>query len=149
MENNSFTNYALATIGITLMEFYQPLLPWLFFAVILVIADLRFGVKAAVKRKEKIRTSRMWRRTINKMADYLCWVTLAGLCGNSIGNVLGVPIVSIGLLLMVYGIEITSCVNNYFEYKGIKKKFNFWKLIARPEIESAIEDKEDKEAMPD
>lgn len=44
------------------------------------------------------------------------------------------------LLLIIYGIEISSCVNNYFVYKGIKKKFNFWKLLNRPEVENAIEE---------
>ena len=35
---------------------------------------------------------------------------------------------------IVYGIEINSCVNNYLEYKGIKKKFNFYKLVGKEEL---------------
>lgn len=72
--------------------------------------------------------------------DYVCWVTLAGLCSRSIGVVFGIPVVSMGLLIIIYGIEISSCVNNYFVYKGIKKKFNFWKLLNRPEVENALEE---------
>lgn len=49
------------------------------------------------------------------------------------------------LLLIIYGIEISSCLNNYFEYKGIKKRFNFWKLIGKPEIDNALEDLPDAE----
>lgn len=82
----------------------------------------------------------MWRRSLNKIFDYLCWVTFAGLCGRSIGVVMNVPIVSVGTLLVVYGIEISSCMNNYLEYKGIKKKFNFFKLIQRKDIEDTLED---------
>ena len=44
------------------------------------------------------------------------------------------------LLLIIYGIEISSCLNNYFEYKGIKKRFNFFKLIGKKEIDDALED---------
>lgn len=137
------TNYAatiLSIVGVTLLEFYQPLLPWLILACVLILSDLRFGVLASKKRGEEIRHSRMWRRTFNKAMDYLCWVTLAGLCSQSIGTIYDIPIVSVGLLLIIYGIEISSCVNNYFVYKGIKKKFNFWKLLNRSEIENAIEE---------
>ena len=140
------TNYAasiISIVGVTLLDFYEPLLPWLMFAFVLILSDLRFGVLASKKRGEEIRHSRMWRRTLNKAMDYVCWVTLAGLCSHSIGEIFGIPIVSMGLLLVIYGIEISSCVNNYFVYKGIQKKFNFWKLLNRPEIENAIEDKED------
>lgn len=137
------TNYAatiLSIVGVTLLEFYQPLLPWLLLACVLILSDLRFGVLASKKRGEEIRHSRMWRRTFNKAMDYLCWVTLAGLCSQSIGTIFDIPIVTVGLLLIIYGIEISSCVNNYFVYKGIKKKFNFWKLLNRSEIENAIEE---------
>ncbi len=123
-----------------LVEFYDKMLPWIMLAAVLIVVDCRFGVKAAVVRKEKIRISRMWRRSLNKLVDYVCWVTLAGLCTQSFGAALGVPMVSMALLFVVYGIEISSCVNNYFEYKGIRKRLNFWKLVNRPEIEEALED---------
>lgn len=139
------------SIGAALTDFYNTLMPWLLFGLALIIADLRFGIKKAAKRGEEIRGSTAWRRTINKIADYFCWVTLAGLCGRSVGVVLGIPIVSMALLLIIYGIEISSCLNNYFEYKGIKKRFNFWKLIGKPEIDNALEDLPDKkeEAEPE
>lgn len=142
MENHSLLSTLGGIVGAALADFYQPLLPWLLLAAALVVTDLRFGVMAAHRRGELVRHSRMWRRTIAKAFDYFCWVTVAGLCGQSIGIVLGVPVVSMGLLLIIYGIEISSCVNNYFEYKGINKRFNFWKLIHRPEIEDAIENSE-------
>lgn len=130
----------LTAVGAIVADFYGPMMPWLMLALALIITDLRFGVRAAHKRGEAVRHSRMWRRTVAKAFDYFCWVTVAGLCGRSIGEILGVPVVSMGLLLLIYGIEISSCVNNYFEYKGIAKRFNFWKLIKRPEIEDAMED---------
>lgn len=139
-----YFSHLLPSIGGALADFYDSLTLWLLFGLALIIADLRFGIEKAAKRGEEIRGSTAWRRTINKMADYFCWVTLAGLCGRSVGVVLGIPVVSMALLLIIYGIEISSCLNNYFEYKGIKKRFNFFKLIGRKEIDDALEDIPDK-----
>ena len=140
MDQSNYAASILSIVGVALLNFYEPLLPWLLFAFVLILSDLRFGILAAKKRGEEIRHSRMWRRTLNKAMDYVCWVTLAGLCSASIGVIFGIPIVSMGLLLIIYGIEISSCVNNYFVYKGIKKTFNFWKLLNRSDIEKAIEE---------
>ncbi len=123
-----------------LLDFYNNLLPFFLLAIVLIIVDSRFGIAAARKRGETIRTSRKWRRAINKLVDYICWVTLAGMFGQTFGEILGIPILSALLLLIVYSIEISSCFNNYFEAKGIKKKINIFKLFNRPEVESCIED---------
>lgn len=128
-----------------LLEFYNSLIPFLVLAIVLIFVDTRFGVAAAKRRGEPIRTSRKWRRAINKLVDYICWVTLAGLFGKTFGTILGIPILSGFLLLIVYGIEISSCFNNYFEAKGINKKINVFKLFNRPEVERCIEDVPDKE----
>ena len=46
------------------------------------------------------------------------------------------------MLFIIYGIEINSCVNNYLEYKGIKKKFNFYKLVGKEELlDEVVEEK--------
>lgn len=127
-----------------LLDFYNALIPFILLAIVLIIMDSRFGIAAARKRGETIRPSRKWRRAINKLVDYVCWVTLAGLFGQTFGSILGIPILSGLLLLIVYGIEVTSCFNNYFEYKGIKKKVNIFKLFNRSDVESCIEDVEDK-----
>jgi hypothetical protein len=115
---------------------------------VLIVVDSRFGIKAAEKRGETIRISRKWRRAINKLVDYICWVTLAGLIGQTFGASFHIPILSAIVLCIVYGIELTSIVNNYFEYKGINKKFNglkfFAKVTGSEAIESAIEDKTDE-----
>lgn len=132
-----------------LLDFYNNLIPFILLAIVLIIVDSRFGIAAARKRGETIRTSRKWRRAINKLVDYVCWVTLAGLFGQTFGTILGIPVLSGLLLLIVYGVEISSCFNNYFEYKGIKKRINIFKLFNRPDVENCIEDipdekKEDK-----
>lgn len=144
IQERNIINGTTAAMVATLLDFYSKLIPFILLAIILIIVDCRFGCAASRRRGEEIRTSRKWRRSINKLVDYICWVTLAGLFGQTFGSILGIPILSGLLLLIVYGIEITSCFNNYFEYKGIKKKVNIFKLFNRPEVENCIEDIPDK-----
>lgn len=140
IQERNIINGAIAAMVAPLLDFYNNLLPFFLLAIVLIVVDSRFGVAAARKRGETIRTSQKWRRAINKLVDYICWVTLAGMFGQTFGEILGIPILSALLLLIVYGIEISSCFNNYFEAKGIKKKINIFKLFNRPEVENCIED---------
>lgn len=146
IQERNIINGATAAMVAPLLDFYDRLLPFIMLAIVLIIADSRFGIAAARKRGETIRTSRKWRRAINKLVDYICWVTLAGMFGITFGEILGIPVLSGLILLIIYGIEISSCFNNYFEAKGIKKKINIFKLFNRPEVERCIEDvPDDKE----
>ena len=141
-ETNNLFQAAVASAGTLITSFYSHLAPWLVLGLVLVLVDLRYGVLAARVRGEEIRLSRAWRRTINKMIDYLCWVTAAELMSRTFAVSLGAPVVSMTMLFIIYGIEISSCVNNYFEYKGVRKRFNFWKFINRKDIEDVLEEKE-------
>ena len=143
MQERNIINGATTAMVAPLLDFYNNLIPFILLAIVLIIVDSRFGIAAARKRGETIRPSRKWRRAINKLVDYVCWVTLAGLFGHTFGTILGIPVLSGLLLLIVYSIEVTSCFNNYFEYKGIKKKVNIFKLFNRPDVENCIEDVED------
>ena len=137
-ETNNLFSAAMAAFGMALSDFYGHLAPWLLLGMVLVLVDLRFGLLAAKARKEEIRPSRACRRTFNKMVDYLCWVTLAEVCSRTFGMTLGAPVVSMAMLFIIYGIELNSCVNNYLEYKGIKKKWNFFRLVGKEDL---LEDK--------
>ena len=141
MQERNIISGAMATVISPFVEFYRPLLPFLLLAIVLIGADTRFGVEASLNRGETFRPSRMMRRAINKLVDYICWITLAGVVGNAFGSVLGIPILSAMILLVIYGIELTSCFNNYFELKGINKQINIWKLFGKKELEGVIEDK--------
>lgn len=130
----------MASAIMPLLTFYENLMPYILLAIALIIVDSRFGVKASRKRGETIRPSRKWRRAINKLVDYVCWVTLAGVFGQAYGSVLDIPALAALMLLVVYGIELTSIFNNYFEYKGMRMKIDVFKLLRRPDIEQCIED---------
>ena len=141
-ERNIINSFAAAALT-PLLDFYEKLIPFLILAIAMIIVDSRFGVQAAKKREETIRPSRKWKRAINKLVDYICWVTLAGLFGNAYATVLGIPILSALVLLIVYGIELNSIYNNYFEARGVKKKINIFKLFGKSNLENSIEDKKD------
>ena len=147
MQDRNIVGGATATMISPFVDFYQSLIPFLALAVLLIIVDSRFGIKASQKRGETVRLSRMWRRAINKLVDYICWITLSGLIGQTFGLQFHIPLLSVIMLCVVYGIELTSIFDNYFEYKGIKKKFNaikfFAKLFKLKEIEDSFEDIEE------
>lgn len=132
-----------ATVLSPLVDFYQALWPFILVAIILIVADLRFGIEAAKKRGEAIRTSRMWRRTINKLVDYICWITLAVAFGATFGDVLNIPILSAIIILIIYGIELSSCFNNYFDARGWKFRINVFKLFGQKKLEDAVEEVKD------
>lgn len=112
-----------AVLGAAIVDFYAHLSGWLLLAAGLLLLDLRFGIKAARVRGETIRFSRAWRRTINKSVDYLGWVTVAEMLSRTFGVNLGKPVVSMGILMIIYLIELSSCLDNYFEYKGLPWRF--------------------------
>ena len=139
-DNNNIIATFLTALGMAITDFYSHLAPWLFLGLVLVLVDLRFGILAARTRGETIRPSRAVRRTINKSIDYLSWVTVAELASRTFGVTLGVPVVSMGTLFVIYAIEFNSCMNNYLEYKGIKVKFDIWRILRKKSIREEIDD---------
>lgn len=112
-------------------SFMDPL-KWVFLAaVVLILADLRFGIAAARKRGETIRFSRAVRRTVNKLTDYTCWILLAATVGQAFGEPFGIPMLPLLILLVIFGCEINSCYSNYFEARGRRIKVNIFRLFAR------------------
>ena len=131
------------------IEGWQQMLWFLILAIILILGDLRFGIAAAKKRGERIRPSRAVRRSINKLVDYICWLSIATVVGINFGTVFDIPLLSVIIMAVVCIIEMSSIIDNYLEYKGIKKKVNLIKLIAnifrRPEVEEVLESTEQTE----
>lgn len=149
MQDRNIIGAATSMALMPFIDFYKSLTPFIILAIVLIIADSRFGVEAAQKRGEAIRQSRKWRRAINKLVDYICWISLAGVFSNTYSNILGIPMLSGIVLLIVYAIELVSCFNNYFEFKGIPIRlsmttiFTHWfKKVSKSEVD-IIEKKED------
>lgn len=149
MQERNVLAGATATVISPLVDFYGKLFPFLLLAIMLIAIDSRFGIKASQKRGETIRTSRAIRRAINKFVDYICWITLAGLLGQTFGVVFNIPLLSMIVLLVVYGIELSSIFNNYFYYKGLNFKFDGLKFISKitkVNVEDVITKDNDKDS---
>lgn len=90
------------------------------------------------------------RRSLNKLVDYICWLSIATVVGINFGSVFGLPLLSVIIMAIVCIIELSSIIDNYLEYKGIKQKVNIIKLIARifhrPDFEDVLEPTEPIEA---
>ena len=148
MQDRNVIAGATAAVISPLVDFYSKLMPFLLLAVLLIAIDSRFGIMASRKRGEQIRASRAVRRAINKLVDYICWITLAGMIGQTFGTAFHIPLLSMIVLCIVYAIELTSIFNNYFFYKGLKLKFNglkfFSKVTGQDVIEESIEKTDDE-----
>ena len=131
------------------VEGWQRIIWFLILAIILILGDLRFGIAAAKKRGEHIRPSRAVRRSLNKLVDYICWLSIATVVGVNFGSVFGLPTLSVIIMAVVCIIELSSIIDNYLEYKGVKKKINVIKLLAKlfrkPDLEEVLEPAETSE----
>jgi hypothetical protein len=124
MEERNVISAALSVAFSGMIDFLSPLKWFALLGVVLIIADLRFGVQAAKYRGERIRFSRAGRRTINKLVDYACWLFLAAAIDKAFIP-FAIPLLPGLVLLVVYGFEINSCYSNYFESKGKHIKIDF------------------------
>lgn len=146
MHEKNIINGTFAVFLSGFFEFLEPL-KWLALCgIILIIADLRFGVMASKKRGEVIRTSRAIRRSINKMIDYTCWVLLACALEHTFAVPFHIPLLPTIVMLVVYGVEINSIFANYFEYKGLNLKVDIFKFFKKKtndiiDIEEVKDDK--------
>ena len=146
MHEKNIINGTFAVFLSGFFEFLEPL-KWLALCgIILIVADLRFGVKASKKRGETIRTSRAVRRSINKLIDYTCWVLLACALEHTFAVPFHIPLLPTIVMLVVYGVEINSIFANYFEYKGLNLKVDIFKFFKKKtndciDIEEVKDDK--------
>ena len=114
------------TAVIFLQEAILNMIPFLFIAIVLIIVDLYFGIKAARKRGESIRPSRALRRTVGKAVEYVCWVILA----STLSVAFGTQVIEWVVLGIVMGNELLSIITNYFEVHGYKVKgLNIFKIV--------------------
>lgn len=125
-----------------MIEFFVPLKWFGFLAFVLILADLRFGVRAAKRRGEKVRFSRAIRRTGNKMVDYTAWILLAGAFGKAFHSFYASEYLPHLALIVVFGTELNSCFSNFFEASGKQLKINIFKLFSKDKNIIEIQEKE-------
>ena len=149
MQERNILSGTTATILAPFVDGWESAFTWLIVVIILIIGDARFGCMASKQRGESIRRSRLIRRSVNKLVDYICWISIAWALSHSFGAIFGIPYVVAVIMLGVCAIEMSSIIDNYFEYRGVKKKITLVKLFEilfkTRELEECIEDKKDEE----
>lgn len=109
-----------------LYEVIADMLPFLIVAIVVILVDLIFGIRAAQHRNEEVRWSRAFRRTMSKMFEYVCWVTLS----SSLAVAFKFPALEWIILGAVILNEIVSIASNWCEVHGIRiKGLNLPKII--------------------
>ncbi len=148
MQERNVLSGAIAAVFSPFVDGWESVIAWLIVAVVLILADLHFGIGAAKQRGERVRVSRAARRTINKLVDYICWISVAWVLGGSFGKVFGIPLLAATIMLVVCAVELSSISDNFFEARGINKKFNMLKFLSKifkiSAIEESLEDKSKK-----
>lgn len=129
--NNSL-RIGTASMGVFIGEISTLLwdMRWLMLlAGVLIIVDLWLGVHKSFANNVDIRASRALRRTMMKIADYLCVVILGAVVGKALGEPLGCSAIVIAVVLMSIAClcELDSIISNWGEIKGVK--INVFKII--------------------
>ena len=147
MQDRNVINGFASVVLTEFIDFLYPIRYVAILGLILIIVDLKFGISAAIARKEEIRFSRALRRTGNKIVDYTCWLLLAVATGHAFGNDFNIKILPSIILAIIFGIEINSCLGNYFKSRGFNYKINVFKLFTGDfkEVFTLLEEKEEKE----
>lgn len=100
---------------------------WFVIAGLMTIADLYFGISAALYRGEVIKLSTAIRKTLDKIFAYICWVVLS--VSLSIG--FEMPWLKFVIFAIIYGAELSSCISNYFAAHGKKININIFSILGK------------------
>lgn len=118
----------------------------LFLALVLTLADLKFGIAASKYRKEDVKKSKAVRRTLDKISSYILWVILAYTFGQAFTLPFGIDLLPMLMLLIIYGVELESIYVNYFASKGRNVKVNILKYFSRKADIIEIDDQKESGA---
>lgn len=118
----------------------------LFLALVLTLADLKFGIAASKYRKEDVKKSKAVRRTLDKISSYILWVILAYTFGQAFALPFGIDLLPMLMLLVIYGVELESIYVNYFASKGRNVKVNILKYFSRKADIIEIDDQKESGA---
>lgn len=119
-DTSTMSTVAQGGVAVTAIAFLHTalmrIIPYAIIAVPLLILDLIWGVRAARHRKEQVRFSRAFRRTMAKTFDYVAWLIIAA----SVGLAFEAKWLELVILGLVMGNELISIIGNYLETKGIE-----------------------------
>lgn len=97
----------------------------------LIIADFWLGISESKAKKKEIRKSKAFRRTFNKLVDYICYLMVAGLLGKAIGEPMGMNAIRVAsvVMLITCAWELDSIYGHICVLNGAEKDFSVRKFI--------------------
>lgn len=136
-----------------LQEAVLRMIPYAVPALVLIILDLFYGIRAAKARVaaaraakqiiDPVRLSTAVRRSVTKVFSYICWIILASTLAVSFHQ----DWLEWTVLGLVYANELASIVGNYLETKGIEfSLLGFYRWILKLLAGKAGEAMDDFEA---
>lgn len=153
METFTFETWFMQSILPNLTEFIVPLIPWIFFSVIMVLADWRFSMQLWANQADRTKENKPQAKSfLNRIINALTYVLLAGCLASSCQSYAflsnGVEAISTTGLIVWAAIEFTKCFNKYMEIEGMGIKINLFKLFKKTKVDDVL-DKEDKSKLSD
>jgi hypothetical protein len=97
----------------------------------LIIADFWLGISESKMVGKDIRRSKAWRRTLNKVVDYMCYLMVAGLLGKAIGEPMGMNALRVAsvVMLLTCAWELDSIYGHICVLNGAEKDFSVRRFI--------------------
>lgn len=137
-DTSTMSTVAQGGVAVTAIAFLHTalmrIIPYAIIAVPLLILDLIWGVRAARHRKEQVRFSRAFRRTMAKTFDYVAWLIISA----SVGLAFEAQWLEWLILGLVMGNEFISIIGNYLETKGIEFSWvGFYRWLFKAGAEKA------------
>jgi Na+/H+ antiporter NhaD/arsenite permease-like protein len=153
METSALEEWFKTSILPSLTDFVVPLIPWIFFSVIMVLADWRFSMQLWANQKDrkeedKPKASAFFNRIINSLTYVLLAGCLAGSCTGYSFLSGSVEIIATTGLIVWAAIEFTKCFNKYMQIEGMGIKINLFKLFKKTSVDDVLDKEEEDKDEP-
>jgi uncharacterized Tic20 family protein len=153
MKTFTFEDWFVESILPSLTAFIVPLIPWIFFSIIMVLADWRFSMQIWARDKErKAEDKPQAKDYLNRIVNSLIYVLLAGCLATSCNSYKFLSstvdmIATVGLIAWA-AIEFTRCFNKYMKIEGMGVKINLFKLFKKVKVDDVVDSDKDNENSP-
>lgn len=144
METFTFESWFNESVLPNLTSYIIPLIPWIFFSVIMVLADWRFSMQLWAndknhKEEDKPRAKNFFNRIVNALTYVLLAGCLASSCNSYSFLSSSVEVIATTGLIVWAAVEFTKCFNKYMTIEGMGVKINLFKLFKKTKVDSVLD----------
>ena len=121
----------ISIMGSEVLELIYDLRWMVLLSLVLIATDFWFGVSESKMLGKDVIRSKAWRRTLNKVVDYMCYLMLAGVLGMAIGEPMGIGHLKVAVVVMLFTCawELDSIYGHICVLNGATKDFSIRKFI--------------------